>query len=216
MANLSRSQLTGLAQSVGFTGPDVAIAVAVALAESGGNPGAHNSTPPDDSYGLWQINMLGSLGPPRRKKFGISSNTDLFRPAINAKAAKIIFNESGWKAWTTYTGGKYKQFLTENPVLPTGPIVDTPGKVGTPEEVAESTEDTSIGGMIKGAVDSVGQNLFKATTNLTAIIVAVVIIVLGVVLLARDVIPYGKLLKSAKASGGAFGGRGTGGTVLPK
>jgi len=202
MANLSRSQLTGLAQSVGFTGPDVPIAVAIALAESGGDPGAERKKGRDISYGLWQINMKGDLGPDRRKKFGISNDTQLLRPAINAKAAKIVYNESGWNAWTTYTDGTYKEFLTKDPVLPTGPIPNTPGKIGTPEEVAESTEDTSLGGMIKGAVDSVGQNLFKATTNLTAIIVAVVIIVLGVVLLARDVIPYGKLLKAGKLAKG--------------
>lgn len=201
MTNLSRSQLAGLAQSVGFTGNDVNIAVAVALAESGGDPGAHNTKPPDDSYGLWQINMYKDMGPERRKWFGISSNTDLFLPATNAKAAKIIYNKQGWAdGWTTYKNGKYKDYMdgTSYPTPVTGAIPDTPGKVGTPEQVGKDTEDTSLGGMIRSGIDSVGQNIFKATSNLTAIVVAVVVIVLGVVLLARDVIPYGKAFKALK------------------
>ena len=35
---------------------------AIALAESGGKSGAHNTTCPDNSYGLWQINMLDEPG----------------------------------------------------------------------------------------------------------------------------------------------------------
>jgi hypothetical protein len=49
-----------------FTPADAVVAVAIALAESGGNPAAHNPVPPDDSWGLWQINMRGHLGPVRR------------------------------------------------------------------------------------------------------------------------------------------------------
>jgi hypothetical protein len=200
MANLSRSQLAGLAQSVGFTGNDVDIAVAVALAESGGNPGDYNGdrSTEDDSYGLWQINMYKELGPDRRKKFGISSNTELFRPAVNAKAAKIVHAESGWKAWTTYTDGTYKEFLTKDPVLPTGPIENTPGKVGTPAEVEQSTEPTSLYESVTSGFNALGSNLFKGTANLVGVTVAIALLVLGVVLLARNVIPYGKVLKVGK------------------
>lgn len=200
MANLSRSQLAGLAKSVGFTGNDVDIAVAVALAESGGNPGDYNGdrSTKDDSYGLWQINMYEDLGPDRRKKFGISSNTELYRPAVNAKAAKIIHGESGWKAWTTYKNGKYKDFLTKDPVLPTGPIENTPGKVGTPEEVEASTESTSLYESVLSGFNSVGSNLFKGTANIAGVTIAVSLLVLGIVLLARNAIPYGKVLKVGK------------------
>lgn len=91
---------------------DLGRAVAVALAESGGNPRAHNPVPPDDSYGLWQINMIGSLGPARRQQFGISSNADLFDPATNAKAMVAISGGGkNWKPWTTYGGMRYLAFL---------------------------------------------------------------------------------------------------------
>src|SRR4051794_8716603 len=103
MPTLSADAIRQYASAAGFSGNDLDIAVAVALAESGGNPKAHNATPPDDSYGLWQINMLGKLGPDRRKRFGLTSNDQLYDPATNAKAARIIFQGSGWSAWTTYT-----------------------------------------------------------------------------------------------------------------
>ncbi len=195
MANLSRDQLRQLAASVGFTGSDVDIAVAVALAESGGNPGAHNSTPPDDSYGLWQINMLGSLGPARRKRFGISNNTELFRPAVNARAAKIIHGESGWKAWTTYTRGTYKQHMTGSPGTPAGQPM-------TPDEAATPTEDLSIAGGIQSGLNAVGENIFKTGINIGGIVIAVVLGILGVLVLARgqvaNLVPLGKLGKAVK------------------
>lgn len=98
------------AQSVGFGGDSLIIAVAIALAESiGGHPMAHNTTGRDNSYGLWQINMYGSLGPSRLKSLGLRSYEDLFDPATNARAAYII--SGGGKdfgSWTTYTHGTYK------------------------------------------------------------------------------------------------------------
>lgn len=91
----------------------VTIATAIAMAESGGRVFAHNTTPPDDSYGLWQINMYGSLGPSRRRQYGIKENDDLFDPGTNARAAYKIFQGSGWRAWSVYTSGAYKQHLDE-------------------------------------------------------------------------------------------------------
>jgi hypothetical protein len=87
------------------------IMAAIAMAESGGNPGAHNPVPPDNSYGLWQINMLGAMGPARRREFGITSNEALYNPAINARAAAKILKSQGLAAWSTYTNGAYKKYL---------------------------------------------------------------------------------------------------------
>lgn len=97
------------AQSAGMANP--VLMSAIAMAESGGNPRAHNAIPPDNSYGLWQINMLGSLGPARRKQYGISSNSQLFDPATNARAAAMILKGQGLKAWSTYTSGAYKKYM---------------------------------------------------------------------------------------------------------
>lgn len=184
MANLTFDQLHDLAERSGFSGSDANIAAAVAMAESGGNPTAHNTTPPDDSYGLWQINMYKDLGPGRRKQFGISSNSQLFDPATNAKAAKSIFDQSGWKAWTTYTSGKYKTFVP----------------AGAPDDGTDASESTGTG--ITGAVNAIGVNLLKMGENVGGIIIALVFVVLGVVILLRkpllDMTPVGKIGKVAK------------------
>ncbi|MDQ2587641.1 type VII secretion target [Saccharothrix yanglingensis] len=114
MSTLSPERIARHAHDAGFRGQDLTIAVAVALAESGGDPRAHNSTPPDDSYGLWQVNMLGSLGPARRREFGLDSDSDLFSPAENARAANRISGDGrDWTPWSTYTNGAYRKHLDE-------------------------------------------------------------------------------------------------------
>lgn len=110
---LSDAQIAGYAKAAGFTGDNLAKAVAVALAESSGNANAHNPVPPDNSYGLWQINMLGSMGPARRKQFGLSSNEELFNPATNARAAFAISGGGkNFRPWSTYTSGKYLGYMS--------------------------------------------------------------------------------------------------------
>lgn len=63
---------------------------AVALRESFGDPGAFNGKPPDKSYGLLQINMIGDLSAQRLKLFGITGENELFDPVINARAGWIL------------------------------------------------------------------------------------------------------------------------------
>lgn len=106
MASLTPLQVAQLAYNAGLRNVnDVATATAIARRESGFNPRAHNPKPPDNSYGLWQINMLGALGPDRRKKLGLANNEALFDPATNARAMVQIYREAkGWKPWSTYRG----------------------------------------------------------------------------------------------------------------
>jgi|GEM_PF-1970252 len=106
--------LAAAAYQAGLRGQALIMAVAIGLGESGGNPRAHNPNPPDDSYGLWQINMLGSMGPARRRQFGISSNSQLYDPVINARAMFAISSGgSNWRPWTVYTSGRYRAHLGE-------------------------------------------------------------------------------------------------------
>jgi hypothetical protein len=109
MANLTQAQIAMYAQSAGM--PNPVLMSAIAMAESGGNPRAHNPVGLDDSYGLWQINMLGAMGPSRRAQFGITSNTQLYDPAVNARAAAKILSGQGLAAWSTYTNGAYKKYI---------------------------------------------------------------------------------------------------------
>ena len=105
--------MAAVARSVGFKGRGASVMGAIGMAESGGNPRAHNPVPPDNSYGLWQINMLGAMGPERRKAFGLSSNEQLYNPTVNAKAAlSISGGGTNFKPWSTYTNGAYKKYMS--------------------------------------------------------------------------------------------------------
>ena len=116
------NHLERLAIEVGFSPEDARIAAAIALAESSGRAGIDTVQSGLDkkkknefSLGLWQIDMQDKpgymLGTQRRDQFGIESNEELYNPLTNAKAAKMIFDTFGFEPWTTYTSGKYKDFL---------------------------------------------------------------------------------------------------------
>lgn len=112
MTTLSPTQIAHHAYSAGFRGQDLTVATAIAMAESGGNPAAHNGTPPDNSYGLWQINMLGAMGPERRKQFHLQDNDELKNPDTNAKAAYDISGKGNdFTPWSTYTNKAYKKYV---------------------------------------------------------------------------------------------------------
>ena len=114
MATLSARDILTFAGNAGFSSDreEAVIATAIALAESNGNPRAHNDTPAtgDDSYGLWQINMIGELSPERRRQFGISENEQLFDPATNAHAARIVFKQQTFNA-SSILDERYKDHL---------------------------------------------------------------------------------------------------------
>jgi len=98
-----------LAMRAGWRGNDAITAVAIAQAESRFDPGAHNFTGRDLSYGLWQINMKGDLGPTRRARYRIARNEDLYNPEINARVAYAIWLDRGkrFTDWSTYNNGAY-------------------------------------------------------------------------------------------------------------
>jgi hypothetical protein len=111
---LSYADIEGIWIKAGGSAGTAPLAAAVAMAESGGNPNAlnNNSGTGDLSYGLWQINMIGTLGPSRRREFGIQSNSALLDPVTNAKAAvKVSNGGTNFSAWTTFTSGAFKKFL---------------------------------------------------------------------------------------------------------
>jgi hypothetical protein len=89
-------------QQAGFRGEGLRNAWAVVMKESSGRPDAFNGNQAtgDQSYGLFQINMLGSLGPARRKALGLRSNEELFDPLTNARAAfRISKGGTDFGAW---------------------------------------------------------------------------------------------------------------------
>lgn len=101
---LPPSEIAKFAYKAGFRGDALNIAVAIALAESGGNTNAYNpelaaGTPPGSgSRGLWQI-------------YGVAhpqyNNDSAFNPEVNARAAYQVFREAGnrFTPWSTYNQG---------------------------------------------------------------------------------------------------------------
>ena len=115
MSTLNAQQIASLLQKQGVAKEKIPTMTAIALAESSGRLQAFNpnSQTGDRSYGLFQVNMHGGLGPARMKEFGLKSEKDLFNPETNVKAAKRILESQGLGAWSVYKGGQYKQFLPE-------------------------------------------------------------------------------------------------------
>lgn len=119
MTALSAQQIAGAASAAGFSGSNLTIAVAVALAESGGNPNAiNNNTNGSTDYGLWQINTVhGSL----------LNQGNKFDPTDNAKMAYVVWKGSGWSAWTTYNTGAYRAFMGKAALASGSPTVPPSG-----------------------------------------------------------------------------------------
>jgi hypothetical protein len=111
-ARLAPARIYAYARGAGFSPEESVTVTAIALAESGGRPRAHNPTPPDDSYCLMQVNMLGRLGPERRARYRLRRNSDLYDPATCMRVSYgISAGGSNWRPWTTYTRGAYLRFL---------------------------------------------------------------------------------------------------------
>lgn len=105
------ADLVTLAANAGFSSANAAIAAAVALAESGGNPNVYNpetgAGAPDGegSFGLWQIYLLD------HPEF---AGWNLYDPQTNANAAFSVWSAAGgsFSPWTTYNTGAYLKYLS--------------------------------------------------------------------------------------------------------
>jgi len=99
--------LIALMKQAGATDEEAKVFAKIAIRESSGIPTAHNndSRTGDDSYGLWQINMIGRMGPDRLKRLGINDPKELLDPLVNARAALMLKRgqmgpgPAGWRPW---------------------------------------------------------------------------------------------------------------------
>ncbi len=89
-----KSQLASLWTQAGGPADVANLMAAIALAESGGNPRAHN---PSGASGLWQILGLPFAG-------------NVWDPLTNARMAVSKYRSQGLGAWEAYTNGAYKNF----------------------------------------------------------------------------------------------------------
>jgi uncharacterized coiled-coil protein SlyX len=112
---VNASQAAALIRKVGGTEEEATVLGAISQPESAGNPMSHNPnrSTGDNSYGLWQINMIDKLGPERRAKFGLKSNEELYNPETNARVALQILREAHGvpRDWTTWKHGKHLKYM---------------------------------------------------------------------------------------------------------
>jgi hypothetical protein len=118
--SLTDIELVWLLEAVGFEGQDLKEAWAISKKESNGRPLAFNGNTltGDNSYGIFQINMINTLGEDRRTKFNLEHNADLFNPVKNAQIAMHMSNGgSDWTSWhigkdayTSTSGKHYAKF----------------------------------------------------------------------------------------------------------
>ncbi len=116
---MSLAELRALATQAGFTGSDIKIAAAVAMAESKGDPviiGDKNLVDHKwgPSIGLFQIRSLkhpGQFSPPDTLRV----EAKLKDPLYNAKTARAIKDAHDWNQWSTFTNGAYKQYMDGAP-----------------------------------------------------------------------------------------------------
>lgn len=118
MPRLSPAELAALLDQAGFDRDELVTGVAIALAESGGDPGGHRvvtrdqvdsvpgQTGPEDSRGLWQINVDAH-------PWGRS--IDLYNPTVNARAARRVYQEAGgsWRPWSTFKLSDHRDHLDD-------------------------------------------------------------------------------------------------------
>ena len=114
---LTDKKLLILLETVGFEGEGLKKAWSIAKRESNGRPLAYNGDKKtgDSSYGIFQINMIGNLGPLRLEKFDLKSNKELFDPVTNAEITYYMTEGgSDWSSWKGMTP-KAKEWLLQFP-----------------------------------------------------------------------------------------------------
>jgi len=115
---LTKTQLVDLLHAIGFKGQALRYAWAIAMKESRGNPLSHNGNRDtgDNSFGLFQINMVDSLGQDRRDKFSLEYNAQLLNPVVNAQIAYYMSDEGkNWKSWKGIHNPVVRKWLAQFP-----------------------------------------------------------------------------------------------------
>ena len=114
---LSGKELKQILIEAGFWGKGLVQAWGTVMKESGGRPMAHNDNPKtgDNSYGLFQINMIGDLGVNRMEKYDLESYEDLFDPLTNAKIGYLVSGGgTNWGPWHGI-GERTQYFMSQFP-----------------------------------------------------------------------------------------------------
>jgi len=154
------AQIAQYASLAGFTGADLLTAVAIALAESSGDPKAYNgeaakgTAPGRGSYGLWQIYLTAHPE---------YSPAQLLDPQQNALAAYALFRKAGgFTDWATYNTGIYRAYLAtagtsvQASVAPAPRAAYTAGGIQIPLDISGSSSGLSPAVIALGIAGGLG------------------------------------------------------------
>jgi hypothetical protein len=144
---LTPAQIAAYAANAGFSGSSLQTAVAIALAESSGNPNVVGDTnlTPGGSVGLWQINLAAH---PQY------SAADLLDPQANANAAFALYQASGgFSPWTTFKTGAYASLLPSTALVPAS-VSDFFDTSGASSNLVDGIDPTTL--LIAGLVVAAG------------------------------------------------------------
>jgi hypothetical protein len=181
MPRLTDKQIADAVKAAGFPESAWVTAIAVALAESGGNSDALNDANSNGSsdYGLFQVNSVHA---------GLLNGGNWRDPVYNAKMAlSISSNGSNWKPWVAYTTGRHVPFIprarkaagTTAGSAPTAlPVVSIPGTGDFFSLISDSKTWLRVGYFVVGGI--------------------LVLIALGAMTNVTSLIPAGKMVKAAK------------------
>lgn len=182
MADLSNHQILDLAYQAGWRKPgDLEKALAVALAESSGNPNAVSRT--GCCHGIWQINTNSTT----------KTASELKDPKTNAQEAFRLWSSRGWGPWNSSLGGQILRFPEAQASASTWQLSPGLGSQGTAGAVKEATGAvTGAVPGLSGAVEAAEKARAWITTpaNLGRVAMALLagaVIIVGVATLLRPV-----------------------------
>jgi hypothetical protein len=176
------AQLVEYARQAGFPADQAPTAAAVALAESSGNPTAtHTNNNRSTDYGLWQINSVhGSL----------LAGKNWRDPQVNAQMAYAVWKGSGWKAWSTYNSGAYRQYANGNVLAAGSAGASSTGSASAPLDGVTAALD-GIGKPFTSLADSLSVfhvlSLPQTWVRVMAGVFGAGLVGFGVVMLTREV-----------------------------
>lgn len=168
--SISYDQALQYAGQAGFKGQDAYVITAIAQAESG--LCANNTSPPnaDGSVdrGPYQLNS---------KAQAQYSDVCAYDWACAAKAAKSIHDSwGGFGAWTTYTSGKYKQYLPSRLTL----------NPGNAQNSGVIQQQINTGTTLTNGWQAQLQHMFSSIGEHIAIFaIALVLVIIGVMMLVH-------------------------------
>lgn len=125
MTILTPAQIAGYAKAAGFTGSQVTIMTAIALAESGGQTDVtHRNTNGSTDLGVWQINDNANSD--------VLTMGDWRNPADNARMAFTIYKRQGYQAWSVFNSKTYAKHLSTAATGASGAVTTLPTGIPNP------------------------------------------------------------------------------------